>query len=154
MKQPQQTTSSEKKSNIFRHLRPRYFNSLKHSLDPHFNGGISFLLRPVGEGEYSFWVYICPPTAGFSSKQAVRSLVETADRGTVPWGTLHITEEPLLDQLIRFMIREDTKLPSETGKQVLKIVITNAMASHQQLKAQTEAAQTTRRLYNEYPDKA
>ena len=88
------------------------------------------MLIPIAEKTYDFWVYVCPRDITFSSKQAVKSLWEAYERGTVPWGTINMSTEPLLDQLIRFMINEQTSLPSEVGQQVLEIVITNSTAEH------------------------
>ena len=93
------------------------------------------MLIPVAEKTYDFWIYVCPLEITFSSKQAVKSLWDAYERGTVPWGTIVMSAEPLLEQLIRFMINEQTNLPSEVGQQVLEIVITNSTAEHAVQKA-------------------
>ncbi len=113
---------------IFRHLRPQWYNRAKHLIEPLTHGGISFLLQPVAERTYSFWIYICPEDAAFSSRQAVKSLRDTVARGTVPWGTITLTEDPIIEQLSKFIITEQHVLPSEVGHQVLKMVMVNNYA--------------------------
>ncbi len=114
---------------IFRHLRPSWFNRKTHAIEPLTHGGVSFLLRPTGARTYDFWLYICPEDVSFSARQAVKTLRETAERGTVPWGTLTLGDEPIIEQLTRSIIYEQHVLPSEVGHQVLKIVMVNSYAS-------------------------
>lgn len=113
---------------IFRHLRSNWFDRRTSTLIPNPMGGVSFLLRPKAEKTYDFWVYICPDTASFSAKQSVKTLRERAASGVVPFGTISLTEEPLIEQLIRFVLSESGALPSELGKQVLEILICNISA--------------------------
>lgn len=123
------TTRETNQSEIFRHIRPHWFDRRRHDLVPHSKGGISFLLKPIAEGVYNFWVYICPQDVEFSSRQAVKSLRETVEKGIVPFGTITPAGEPLVESLTRFVINERMKLPSEASKQLLMITITNGYVS-------------------------
>jgi hypothetical protein len=73
--------------------------SKRGELEPERNGGVSFLLIPFADRHYDFWVYICPWSAGFSSKTAVHSLRKAVDNNVAPWGTLEMDDRPLIDQL-------------------------------------------------------
>jgi len=130
---PQQRSTTQ--SEIFRHIRPHWFDKRRHSLVPHSQGGISFLLKPVAEGVYDFWIYICPKDIEFSSRQAVKSLREIAARGVVPFGTVTPGDDPLVDSLTRFVINERMKLPSEASQQLLMITITNGYANKKLIEA-------------------
>lgn len=113
---------------IFRHLRSTWFDRRNSTLIPNPMGGVSFLLHPRAEKTYDFWVYICPETATFSAKQSVKTLRERHAAGIVPFGTISLTDEPLIEQLIRFVLNEEMALPSELGKQILEILICNISA--------------------------
>lgn len=133
---------TEKKTNsseIFRHLRPHWFDYKSHRLIPHSQGGVSFLLRPQSPGTYDFWIYICPENATFSSRQAVKTLRDSADRGIVPFGTIQISDEPITDTLTRFVINEQMALPSEASHQLLKITIINSYANKKLQEAEEKA---------------
>lgn len=112
---------------IFRHLRPRVVDESGMKLSTLSMGGVSFLLRPVDTGVYNFWVYLCPPSAMFSSRQAVKSLRDRADAGVVPYGTISLNDSPLIEQLVNF-ICSNTSLPSEVPGYVSQICETNQLA--------------------------
>jgi|SRR5579859_537495 len=134
---------------IFRHLRPSWYDRKSHTVKPLTNGGISFLLKPTAERTYNFWIYICPEDASFSAKQAVKTLREIAARQTVPWGTLTTSDEPIIEQLTKFIIYEQHVLPSEVGHQVLKIVMVNSYATHKLLNAQGKSAESRKHYVDE-----
>ncbi len=136
-------------SEIFRHIRPHWFDKRRHSLVPHSQGGISFLLKPVSEGVYDFWVYICPHDIEFSSRQAVKSLREITERGVVPFGTITPGGEPLVESLTRFVINERMKLPSEAGQQLLMITIANGYAN-KKLVEEKEKTKSSKSHYEEH----
>lgn len=111
---------------IYRHLRPRWFHSLKHELQPLACGGISFALRATEQQRvYDFWIYICPPDIPFSAKQSVKQLRKNVELGIKPWATITLTEEPIIEQLVRSLIKEEQELPSEVAKQTLNIIVNN-----------------------------
>ena len=112
---------------IFRHLRPYVVDESNMKLAAHSMGGLSFLLRPVDKGVYNFWVYMCPASAMFSSRQAVKSLRNRADSGVVPYGTIPINDSPLIEQLVDF-ICSNSSLPSEVPGYVSQIRETNQHA--------------------------
>jgi hypothetical protein len=149
MKEQDQSDLSEKPSKqslsgtqteIFRHLRPQWYNRKKHEIEPLANGGVTFLLRPVAARTYHFWIYICPEDAEFSSRQAVKTLREIASRGVVPWGIISLNEDAIVDQLTKFIITEQQALPSEVGHQVLKMVIVNSYSKWKFLNARDKYA--------------
>ncbi len=113
---------------IFRHLRPKWYDRKKHEIVPQKFGGISFLLTPVSEKTYNFWVYMCPQSAIFSTKQAVKTLRDKALGGIVPFGQIVMDDSPLMDQLAKFLIQEQMALPSESAHYALEIIITNVYA--------------------------
>lgn len=125
---------------IFRHLRSHWYDTKSGTLVPGNMGGVSFLLKPTAERTYVFWVYICPNSAIFSAKQATKTLRERATNEVVPFGEIKITDEPLLEQLIRFVLNEKMSLPSELGKQILDILIVNISARSKFEKAKLEAS--------------
>ncbi len=129
-------------SEIFRHLRPLFFDSKRKELLPLKNGGVSFLLTPVGQGTYNYWLYACPLATPFSAKQAVASLRKAKDAGIVPWGTIRLGDSPLLDELSKSVIQEPT-FQSEIAHQVLKIVLNNIDAQVKHLKAQSASIRST-----------
>ena len=112
-------------STIFRHLRPKWFNAKRVEALPAANGGISFILKPVAEGVYDYWVYICPIDYPFSAKVAVAALRKRIENDVVPWG--QITLDPnssILIQLLKSFMNEEN-IPSEYASMVLDIIITN-----------------------------
>lgn len=111
---------------ICRHLRPQFINNKNMTLQPNPMGGVSFLMRPTAEKQYDFWVYVCPPSIAFSSKQAVKSLRDKADSGIVPYGTITLDGRPLLDQLIEYVKSNHHGFPSEIPKQVDAMVTNNS----------------------------
>jgi hypothetical protein len=121
-------TNPANNQEIFRHLRPHWYNRTSHTIEPLTHGGVSFLLKPTAERTYDFWIYICPEDASFSARQAVKSLRDVQARGVVPWGTLTLADDPIIEQLSKFIITEQHVLPSEVGHQVLKIVMVNGYA--------------------------
>jgi len=133
-------------SEIFRHVRPQWYDRRAHRLAVHSRGGISFLLRPQSERTYDFWVYICPEEVEFSAKQAVKALRDTVGRGTVPFGTVVLNEEPIIDVLTRYVVNENMALPSSASKQLLSITIINGYANKKLLEAK-ELAGTSRKAY-------
>jgi len=135
-------------SEIFRHVRPHWYDYKSHRLIPQVRGGISFLLRPSAERTYDFWIYICPEDIEFSSKQAVKSLRDSAARGTVPFGHVVLTDEPIVDVLTRFVINEEMALPSDASKQLLSITTINDYAS-KKLKQSEQRARESKNAYSD-----
>lgn len=135
---------------IFRHLRPLLFNKKAGELVPLTNGGISFMFLPSQQiAEYNFWIYECPDIAPFSAKQAVVSLRRSVERGTVPWGTVELNRnEAILDTAIRFVISEQSALPSTVPEKTLKIILQNAAASTSQ-RLFSNNIKNTKEIYNE-----
>ena len=139
---------SQPLSEIFRHIRPLWYDHKRHTLTPHERGGVSFLLKPLREGVYNFWICICPEDVEFSSRQAVKTLRDTAERGVVPFGTITPSGEPLVDVLTRYVINERMELPSEASKQLLTITILNGYANKKLNEAQ-QRRQSSRVKYEE-----
>ena len=134
------------KSEIFRHLRPLLVDDVGIRMTFHPMGGVSFLLRPEAEKVYSFWVYICPSNATFSSRQAVKSLRDRANSGIVPYGTIKLDNTPLIHQLISAVLSNSTLLPSEVPEQIKKI-----QAFNQQSQKQLDALRSSYKdVINEY----
>ena len=131
-------------SEIFRHLRPKWYDRKTHQIIPQKFGGISFMLRPVAEKTYEFWIYMCPQSAMFSTKQAVKTLRDRCADGVVPFGHIVLDETPLMDQLTRFLIKEQMTLPSESAQYALEIVITNAYAEKKLLQHQQLSSNSTK----------
>lgn len=138
------------KPEIYRHLRPRWFHSLKHELQPHACGGISFALRATDRQRvYDFWIYICPPTIPFSSKQSVKQLRKSIEQNVKPWSTIELTDEPIIDQLVRSLIKEQHELPSEVAKQALDIVINNYQSERKKSLAEARRRGAVTAAYTE-----
>lgn len=127
---------------FFRHLRPHWFNRERMQIEPLTNGGISFLLFPVAEKTYDYWVYICPEDAMFSAKAAVKKLRQVKKTGTAPWGTIILTNKPIIDILCDNASLP--KLPSNLADLIKKIKYLNERAE-----ADCKAAQipATREYY-------
>jgi len=131
------------KTEIFRHLRPHWYDRRKHQLVPQPMGGLSFMLVPSAAQTYDFWIYICPEDAPFSSKQAVKTLRECIPKRIVPFGTLTLDETPLIQQLTKYLISEMMALPSEASKQALTINLINAFAERK-MRLREQASNATR----------
>lgn len=116
---------------FFRHLRPQWFDAQRLQLVPEPRGGVSFLLVPVAEGRYDFWLNICPMTAPFSAKQAVAHLRRARQAGTAPWGTVTLDDRPIIQQLCEATHRSPaTGLPAiSVSRQLRLIECINAAAS-------------------------
>jgi hypothetical protein len=112
-------------------------------------GGVSFMMKPIGEKVYEYWIYICPKSAPFSVKQAVKRLRDSALGNTVPWGHIELDGSSILDLLIKSVMVEEQLLPSEVAKEVLDFVIFNSSAEHRLVKAQESCTQT-KQLYEEH----
>lgn len=110
---------------IFRHFRPLELTK-RGELIPQRNGGISFLCLPFDERKYKFWLYICPMNMGFSSKAAVTAL-RTRAESAAPWGEFQLTDEPLIDQLLREAC--NSELPTEVGSMIKNIQLINQCQS-------------------------
>lgn len=113
---------TERKNEIFRHLRPQWYDSTAHSILPQKNGGISVLLLPTSDGEYSYWIYICPLDAEFSTKVAVKNLRDRVEKGVVPWGKVVLTDEPIVLQVLKSIMNEKHD-SSDVSKMALEIMI-------------------------------
>jgi hypothetical protein len=118
-------------SEFFRHLRPQWFDLSRRELKAHPNGGVSFLLVPVAERTYDFWVNICPEDAPFSSRHAVDSLRKVRAAGTAPFGQLQLDERPIFDQLVE-EVRRLAPPPYELGRYVSKISLLREVAARAQ----------------------
>lgn len=123
---------------IFRHLRPTWYDSESHEIKVLPNGGISFLLSPTAEKQYDYWIYICPKDAQFSTKQAVKSLRLVVERNVVPWGHITLSNLSLQDELLRSVTVSggDGLFTSDLISQVDDILQTNAFAEYTKSKMQ------------------
>ena len=74
---------------------------------------------------YDYWIYVCPAEIPFSTKHSVNRLREIVARGTKPWATITLTPDPIIDQVVRSLLKEEQELPSEVAKQALNIIIVN-----------------------------
>jgi len=110
---------------IFRHLRPQFFDRRLGQLVPASSGGVSFLLRPTDTKRYDYWIYICPKDVTFSAKQSVKSLRSIFDRGVVPWGTIELDGSPIINQLVDSISASAHGIPSEVNTFILSIVSFN-----------------------------
>lgn len=119
---------------IFRHLRPKRYNMATHEIVTQKFGGISFMLKPVCEKTYDFWIYLCPKSAIFSTKQSVKTLRDRRDEGVVPFGRIVLDDSPLMDQLVAFVIKEKMELPSDASKLALEIILSNSHADFEKAK--------------------
>lgn len=128
---------------IFRHLRPLWYDKNKHELVPQSNGGISFLLVPTELGTYNYWIYFCPLNVSFSTKQAVKVLRNIYNKGVVNIGAIIINQnEPLIHQLIKDVMSENFVLPSDMAKLVLSIIIINSAQENKKQKIQQSISNT------------
>lgn len=138
-----------KMTEIFRHLRPKWYDRKTHEIIPQKFGGISFLLTPVSEKTYDFWIYMCPQSAMFSTKQAVKTLRDRVAEGIVPFGRIVIDDSPLMDQLAKFLIQEQMVLPSDAAKYALEIIITNSYAQKKHAQKEQQSSNTARAYVEE-----
>jgi hypothetical protein len=121
------------------------FNKDRVTVTPQRNGGVSYLAKPVGPGEYEFWLYICPLNAEFSAKAAVRKLREVVASGVAPWGCFKLERRPLMDYLV--LNTSKTKLPTEAGKMAEMI-----WAQNQKQEELKELALVKSRVLNHYEE--
>jgi len=84
---------------IFRHFRPVYYDKSKHVILPETCGGVSFLLSPIEQSKYEYWVYICPLKISFSSKQAISTLRKVKE-DIDPWGSIIMDGRKIIDLLL------------------------------------------------------
>lgn len=132
-------------SEIFRHLRPLYFDKDRVTVTPQRNGGVTYLVKPIGQAHYEFWIYICPLDAEFSAKVATRKLREVANNGVAPWGNFRLEQWPLMDYLVWHTARTD--LPTEAGK------MADQIWKHNQLQKELkEIAVAKRKVLSHYQE--
>lgn len=121
---------------FFRHFRPLEVNQRGEIISQR-NGGISFLCIQHEDSSIDFWIYVCPFTAGFSSRAAVNGLRQSRTRAS-PWGRIEQpTDEPLILQLVR-AVGQKTDLPTDVTRIIREIAEQNLAAEekHAQLKEQ------------------
>ena len=118
-------------SEVFRHLRPNWFDRNAFELKPRSKGGISFLLVPTEQTKvYNFWLYMCPMDAVFSAKQAVKTLRDVYRNNVVPWGTITLSHKPILDELVSTLILNKQYVPKSPAIEMIEnIVMQNAINS-------------------------
>lgn len=140
-------------SEIFRHLRPVWYDSIRAEILPMKNGGISFYLQPVNDshGAYYYWIYICPMEIPFSSKSAVKALRDRSERKVAPWGKIQINDDPLILQLLKSLMAE-SDLPSHASKMAFDIVMTIWAAESKKEAANNKSSQVLDNVLNAYKD--
>jgi hypothetical protein len=116
------------KTEIFRHLRPQFFDRKSAQLMSGTEGGVSFMLKPSADKLYNYWIYICPKDVQFSAKQSVKSLRDTSVKGIVPWGTIELDGTPVLDQLIASVLASKHHLPTEVNAYIRTILMFNNLS--------------------------
>jgi hypothetical protein len=90
------------------------------------------MLLPFAEGQYNFWVYLCPFTAGFSARAAVNAMRTAVWNNVVPWGQVHIDDRPLIEQVVEAAEHRD--LPSDLLKMLNEIEQINLQEEHKKKK--------------------
>ena len=110
---------------VFRHLRPLEV-SVRHTLIPQKNGGISFLCSTTKKTHFDFWVYICPFDAGFSPKGALNKL-RLVKAKVSPWGVIELDDRPLIEQLCDAVSRSE--LPTKVTQMLVDIQVINYAAT-------------------------
>lgn len=116
---------------IFRHIRPQWFNEKRLVIENLPTGGISFLFLPSNnDQQLNYWIYSCPNIAIFSNKAAVNKLRQAVDKDVKPWGTINMDGSPLIDLVTKSVLSEDSGLPTTIAKQLLDILIKNFSAKH------------------------
>lgn len=133
-------------SEFFRHLRPVEFDRKTGLINNSPYGGISFLLTPIGEKCYKYWIYICPLTFQFSAKTAIARLRQCKENNTVEWGTVNLDGRPIIEILIEDLSSAD-KLPSESTMIAYSILSQNEHAAFSRNKFLQMA-----KVDNEYED--
>lgn len=121
--------SSEKE--IFRHIRPKWFNKNRLTLDNLPVGGISFLFLPADTfGEYNYWIHVCPDNIQFSAATAVNRLRLAVANNVKPWGKIKLNSEPIQQEAIKSVLAEEDELPTTVAHQLFKIMLKNFSASY------------------------
>jgi hypothetical protein len=116
---------------IFRHVRPQWFNKNRLALENLPAGGISFLFLPAENfKEYNYWIYVCPENIMFSTGTAVKRLREVASNKVKPWGTITLDDSPILSAALKSVLAEKDELPSTVATHLFSIMITNFGAQH------------------------
>lgn len=139
--------SSEKE--IFRHIRPKWFNKKRLTLDNLPVGGLSFLFLPTdSHGEYNYWIYVCPASIPFSSVTAVNKLRGAVENNVKPWGTITIGKYPILQEAIKSVLAEEDELPSKVAHHLFQIMLTNFNANGA-LDIHMEKTLNTKAVYDE-----
>lgn len=113
---------SKGQSEFFRHHRPLWFDLKRRELIPETKGGVSFMLVPVAEGVYDFWLNICPMDATFSARQAVAHLRRARENGVAPWGQLTMNDRPIIEQLTNAVQYGSGLLPAAGVTHQLKLI--------------------------------
>lgn len=133
---------------IFRHHRPQWFNSSRGILTPLPHGGISFLFLPSEVVSiYHYWVSICPEKVEFSARSAVAKLRLAVSSQTAPWGTITLSDEPILETALRALASDKHELPTTVISYAQKITAVNVLATHALQKFQSQKVE--RSLYAE-----
>lgn len=114
----------------------------RRELVPETRGGVSFMLVPVSEGVYDFWLNICPMDATFSAKQAVTHLRRAKVNGVAPWGRLTLDDRPIVEQLHDAVVNtQQPELPAAAvGHQLRLIECINAIAHEHAHRAKPKPA--------------
>lgn len=121
--------SSEKE--IFRHIRPKWFNKNRLTLDNLPVGGISFLFLPTDTfGEYNYWIHVCPENIQFSTATAVNRLRQAVRNNVKPWGKIKLNSEPIQQEAIKSVLSEENELPTTVAHQLFKIMLKNFNANY------------------------
>ncbi len=100
-------------SEIFRHMRFKWFNPAKMELDNIRMGGVSFLLRPVKGtfGIYDVWICITPSNAEFSNRHAVDRLRTAQKNDIVPFTQMQLNGMDNINEQIFAHFQELSKNP-------------------------------------------
>lgn len=135
-------SATQKQVEFFRHCRPLWFDLKRRDLVPETKGGVSFMLVPVTEGVYDFWLNICPMDATFSARQAVAHLRRARQNGTAPWGQVILDDRPIVEQLHDAVVNNDRhEIPAAgVGHQLRLIECINAIAHEHAQKAKPKPA--------------
>lgn len=125
---------------IFRHFRQIELSE-RGEMKPARNGGLSFLAMHNDNGQIDFWIYICPLSAGFSARAAVKKLREIRTVAS-PWGTFKLTDRPLLEQLLHHATITD--IPTDIGRMINLIQSANEI---QQKKQALQLSMNSKQIY-------
>lgn len=119
------------KNEIFRHIRPLWFNKSRNTLDTAPNGGISFLFLPSEtHGNFNYWIYVCPNDALFSSKTAVNKLRAAVKNKTKPWGNISLSDDSILDTAVESILMKSSGLETQVPNQLSEILVTKFRAEY------------------------